>query len=99
MKDEMNEVKEQQLKWLHSIFENWMPPTPAFKADHEGVPEGMVPYISCSDVHDYKCNIRVIPMDDFLSEGDDHFDKTENGKIIAHYDSLEDLVADGWILD
>lgn len=95
----MDEVKEQQLIWLERIFETWMPPTPAFKADHEGVPEGMVPYISCFDVHDYKHNIRVIPEDVFLSEGDDHYDKTENGKIIAHYDSLEDLVADGWILD
>ena len=95
----MDKEKEQQLKMLQHIFETWMPPTPAFKPYHEGVPEGMVPYISCSDVHDYKYNIRIIPVDDFLSNGDDRYAKTENGQIIAHYDSLEDLVADGWRLD
>ena len=95
----LTEQQEQQLKWLQEIFERWMPPTPACKGDHEGVPEGMVPYISCSDVHDYKYNIRIISADDFLSTSDDHYEKTENGEIIAHYDSLEDLVADGWRLD
>ena len=93
----MDKAKEQQLKWLQRIFETWMPPTPAFRDDHEGVPEGMVPYISCSDVHDYKYNIRIIPVDDFLSS--DNYEKKENGKIIAHYESLEDLVNDGWVLD
>ena len=52
----MDKAKEQQLEWLREIFEKWLPPTPAFRGDHEGVPEGMVPYISCSDVHDYKYN-------------------------------------------
>ena len=89
--------KERQLKMLQKIYEEWMPPTPAFRPDHEGVPKGMVPYISCSDVHDYKYNIRVIPVNDFLSK--DQYEKTENGTIIAHYESMEDLVADGWILD
>lgn len=93
----MDKAKEQQLIWLRRIFETWMPPTPAFRDDHERVPEGMVPYISCSDVHDYKYNIRIIPVDDFLSA--DSHDKKENGEIIAHYESLEDLVDDGWILD
>ena len=59
----------------------------------------MVPYISCSDVHDYVYNIRVIPRDIFLSNDDDSYQKKENGEIIAHYDSLEDLVEDGWMLD
>ncbi len=89
--------KEQQLKMLQKIYEEWMPPTPAFRPNHKGVPEGMVPYISCSDVHDYKYNIRVIPVNDFLSK--DQYEKTENGTIVAHYESMEDLVADGWILD
>ena len=25
---------------LQEIYEKWMPPTPAFKANHEGVPKG-----------------------------------------------------------
>lgn len=61
--------------------------------------EGMVPYISSSDVHDYKYNIRIIPEDVFLSEDDDQYEKMEEGTVIAHYESMEELVADGWILD
>ena len=95
----MDQEEERQLMMLRKIYENWMPPTPAFKANYEGVPEGMVPYISCSDVHDYNYNIRVIPLGDFLSQGDDQYEKTENGTVIAHYESMEELVADWWILD
>ena len=94
----MDKEKERQLKMLQRIYDTWMPPTPAFKTPHEGVPEGMIPYISCSDVHDYNYNIRVIPVDEFLY-GADHYEKTERGEVIAHYESMEDLVADGWILD
>lgn len=61
--------------------------------------EGMIPYISSSDVHDYKYNIRIIPEDVFLSEDDDQYEKMEEGTVIAHYESMEELVADGWILD
>ncbi len=43
----MEKDKEHQLEMLQNVFEKWMPPTPAFKDDHKGVPEGMVPYISC----------------------------------------------------
>ena len=85
----MDQEKERQLMMLQKIYENWMPPTPAFKPYHEGVPEGMVPYISC----------RIIPEDVFLSEDDGRFEKMEEGTIIAHYESMEELVADGWILD
>lgn len=53
----MDQEKERQLTMLQEIYDNWTPPTPAFKAHHEGVPEGMVPYISSSDVDDYKYNI------------------------------------------
>ena len=95
----MDKVKEQQLQWLERIFTRWTPLTPAFKANHKGVPNGMVPYISCSDVHDYVYNIRVVPRDVFFSKDDDSDQKKENGEIIAHYDSLEDLVEDGWMLD
>lgn len=95
----MDKAKERQLKMLQEVYEKWMPPTPAFKACHEGVPDGMVPYISCSDVHDFKYNIRIIPLDVFLSESDDHYMNLEKGEVIAHYESMEDLVEDGWILD
>lgn len=95
----MDQRKARQLEMLQEIYETWMPPTPAFRANHEGVPEGMIPYICCSDVHDYKYNIRVIPLDAFLSEDDDRYEKTENGTIIAHYESMEELIEDGWELD
>jgi len=95
----MDQEKERQLTMLQEIYDNWTPPTPAFKAHHEGVPDGMVPYISCSDVHDYKYNIRIVPEEVFLSEDDGRFEKMEEGTIIAHYESMEELVADEWILD
>ena len=93
------EQRMRQLEMLQEIFEKCWPPTPVFKPYHEGVPEDAVPYISTSDLHDYKYNIRVISDEDFFSTGDDAFQKKENGPIIAHYDTLEDLVADGWRLD
>lgn len=91
--------KEEQLEWLQKIFDTCMPPTPAFKSNHPDVPQGMTPYICCSDVFDRKYIIRIIPTVVFLSETDDSFEKKESGKIIAHYDSLEALVEDGWMLD
>ena len=48
---------------------------------------------------DYKYNIRVIPGDVFFGNDSDNFEKIENGKIIASYNSLEELVNDGWELD
>jgi len=95
----MDKEEKYQLDMLRNAFDTWMPPTPAFKPYHEGVPDGMVPYISCSDVHDYKYNIRIIPLDVFVSEGGDRYEKMENGEIIASYGSLEELVEDGWRLD
>ena len=88
-----------QLKMLKRIFETGIPPMPIFRYDHVGVEEGMLPYISCSDLMDYKYNIRVIPGDEFFGNDSDSFEKTENGKIIASYNSLEELVNDGWELD
>ena len=95
--ERMARIKQQQLESLRKIFEMGMPPTPAFKSYHKGVPDGMIPYISFSDLMDYKYNIRAIPDSDFW--GKDKVEKTENGKIIAHYNSLEELVDDGWMLD
>ena len=95
--ERLERIKQQQLEWLREIFETGMPPTPAFKSYHKGAPDGMIPYVSYSDLLDYKYNIRAIPSRDFW--GEDKVEKTENGKIIAHYDSLEELVDDGWMLD
>lgn len=95
--ERMARIKQQQLESLREIFEMGAPPTPAFKSNHKGVPDGMIPYISYSDLMDYKYNIRAIPVSDFL--GKDKVDKTENGEIVAHYSSLEELVDDGWVLD
>lgn len=97
--DKEQEQRMRQLEMLQEIFEKRWPSTPAFKPYHEGVSEDEVPYISTSDLHDYKYNIRVISDEDFFSTDDDAFQKKENGPIIAHYDSMEDLVADGWRLD
>ena len=91
------EAKEQQLELLQEIFAKCWPPTLVFKPGHEGVPEDAVPYISTSDLHDYLYNIRILSNVDFFSK--DSFEKKENGRIIAHYESLEDLVEDGWRLD
>lgn len=91
--------KEEQLEWLQKIFDTCMPPTPAFKTNHPSVPQGTMPYICTSDVFEGKYNIRIIPTEVFLSESDDDFEKKENGEIIAHYESLEALVEDGWMLD
>ena len=96
MKEKEPNIDERQLKMLQNIFQTCMPPRPAFKSNHEGVPDGFVPYICTSDVFEYRYNIRILPIDDFLSK---EYKKKENGEIIAHYDSMEDLVADGWKLD
>ncbi|MBQ9173534.1 MAG: hypothetical protein IJ161_07395 [Bacteroidales bacterium] len=34
----------------------------------------------------------------FYDEGD-RYENTEKGQVIAHYNSLEELVEDGWVLD
>lgn len=95
----MNKEQESQLKSLQRIYETMMPPTPVFKDYHESVPAGMIPYISCPDLHDYKFNIRAIPADDFFAKGQEASEKRRNGKIIAHYESMEELVEAGWKLD
>ena len=95
----MDKYKERQLELLQRIFDTWLPPTPALRTDHDTVPEGMIPYISTSDVHDYIYNIRVISSDIFFSDEGDRYENTEKGQVIAHYDSLEELVEDGWVLD
>ena len=92
----MKESQKRQLKMLNRIYETCMPPRPVFKPYHDAVPDGMVPYISCSDLFDYKFNVRIIPLAEFILGEND---KLENATIVASYNSMEELVADGWVLD
>lgn len=98
MKTKMTEVEERRFKMLQKVYETWLPPTPVLKNRDIDIPNGMVPYISSSDVHDYKYNVRIISYDDFFTS-EDNFEKKEAGELIASYESLEDLVIAGWMLD
>jgi hypothetical protein len=92
----MKESQKRQLKMLNRIYETCMPPRPVFKPHHDAVPDGMVPYISCSDLFDYKFNVRIIPLAEFIFGEND---KLENATIVASYNSMQELVEDGWELD
>ena len=81
---------------LNRIYETCMPPRPVFKSHHDLVPNEMVPYISCSDLFDYKFNVRIIPLAEFILGENEML---ENAKIVASYNSMEELVEDGWELD
>jgi hypothetical protein len=98
METKMTEVERHRFKMLQKVYETWLPPTPVLKNRDIDIPNGMVPYISCSDVHDYKYNVRIISYDDFFTS-EDNFEKTEAGELIASYESLEDMVIAGWMLD
>ena len=64
----MKESQERQLVMLKRIYETCIPPRPVFKPYHDAVPDGMVPYISCSDLFDYKFNHQVEITDSILQE-------------------------------
>ena len=65
----MTEVEERRFKLLQKVYETWLPPpTPVLKNSDIDIPNGMVAYISFSDVHDYKYNVRIISYDDFLPQ-------------------------------
>ena len=98
METKMTEVERHRFKMLQKVYETWLPPTPVLKNSDIDIPNGMVAYISFSDVHDYKYNVRIISYDDFFTS-EDNFEKTEAGELIASYESLEDLVIAGWMLD
>ena len=92
----MKESQKRQLAMLKRIYETCMPPRPVFKPYHDAVPDGMVPYISCSDLFDYKYNVRIIPLAEFMLGENE---KLENAKIVASYNSMEELVEADWVLD
>ena len=94
----MDKTEERQLEVLQKVYDTWMPSIPALKNRRCSIPDGMIAYISCSDVHDYKYNVRIVPVADFL-DSDEKYEKTTDGEILSHYETLEELVADGWMLD
>ena len=98
METKMTEVEIRRFKMLQKVYETWIPPTPVLKNRDIERPNGKGAYISSSDVHDYKYNVRIISYDDFFTS-EDNFEKTEAGELIAGYESLEDLVIAGWMLD
>ena len=83
--------QQRQLLWLNDIFSkaNY---SPVFRP-HDGVPEGMVAYISLDDVLNYQYIIRILPIEEVTQP------ILEKGVEVAHYDSMEALVSDGWELD
>ena len=54
---------------------------------------GMTPYICYDDVMEYCCVIKAYPNDGMPS-----FVSTE-GEVVSNYDSIEDMVRDGWQID
>jgi len=89
------EDKEYQKKNLESIY-NAASMAPVFKPNPKyctGKFADLIPYISYNDVMSYKYIIRGRPTNEHNS-----FDAQER-EIIAEYDSLENLVNDGWCLD
>lgn len=81
---------------LNRIYETCMPPRPVFKSHHDLVPNEMVPYISFADLYEYKFNVRVVHLGEYIVNNEE---RMENGKIVASYNSMEELVEDGWELD
>lgn len=83
--------QQRQLLWLKDIFSkaNY---SPVFRP-HDGVPEGMVAYISLDDVLNYQYIIRILPIDKVTQP------ILEKGVEVARYESMEALVSDGWELD
>ncbi len=53
----------------------------------------MLPYICYDDVMDYKCVIKAYPKNVMPS-----FVSTE-GNVVCEYDSIENMVSDGWEID
>lgn len=87
----MNSKHQQQLRWLNEIFSkaNY---SPVFRP-YDGVPEGMVAYISLDDMLEYRYIIRMLPMKEITQP------MVAEGAVVAIYETAEALVADGWELD
>ena len=62
--------------------------------------DGMAPYICINDICDYNYVVCAIPneeVDKQLQKGP--LQELSRRKVIAEYNSLEDMVKDGWRLD
>ena len=62
--------------------------------------DGMTPYICIKDICDYNCVVCAIPneeVDKQLPQGP--LQELSRRKVIAEYNSIEEMVKDGWRLD
>jgi heme/copper-type cytochrome/quinol oxidase subunit 2 len=91
------ESPEFQLERLQGAFERGTLVEIFLKKRDKKPKKGILNYISIEDVTLTKnCNVREISEDVYY---EDDYDSIENAKIVASYKCLEDLVADGWIIN
>ena len=91
------ESPEVQLERLQGAFERGTLIEIFLKKRDKKAKKGILNYISIEDVTlTKKCNVREISEDVYY---EDDYDSIENAKIVASYKCLEDLVADGWIIN
>lgn len=57
--------------------------------------DGMTPYICINDICDYKYVVCAIPDEEVTMMLQERFRR----KVIAEYNSIEEMVEDGWQLD
>jgi hypothetical protein len=85
-----------QLERLKTIFEYGILVEVFLKQRDKEAKKGVLNYISIADVIANKCIVRKIAESVYYK---DDMAEIENAKIVASYKSLEDLVADGWIIN
>jgi heme/copper-type cytochrome/quinol oxidase subunit 2 len=91
------ESPEFQLERLQGAFERGTLVEIFLKKRDKKAKKGILNYISIEDVTlTKKCDVREISEDVYY---EDDYDSIENAKIVASYKCLEDLVADGWIIN
>lgn len=91
------ESPEVQLERLQGAFERGALVEIFLKKRDKKAKKGILNYISIEDVTlTKKCNVRELSEDVYY---EDDYDSIENAKIVASYKCLEDLVADGWIIN
>ena len=86
-----------QLKALKEIYRT-ANVSPVFRPNAKyasQIKENEVPYIALNDVLEELFIIRLLPFDDVLQQ----FPITVEGSMLVEYQSVEDLVKDGWELD
>lgn len=87
---------EVQLERLQRVFEKGPFIEIFLKKRNKTVRKGILHYISDEDVMDEKCIVREISKKLYDRN---YSDDILNAKIVASYKCLEDLVADGWIIN